>query len=259
MTIINNSAAAQPSGMSISKSNVLVSRVPVITSAGAGENAANISSPDHSLNYTSGSSLNYFSVAYGIVQNVDYVGISGHTAAGVVGVTIELYDATTLIDSVTVSRNNNIMFTFAQRTFTNLIVKFVTSTVTQQVTLSFIAAGQHINIEGGEQAGYARNWLMRSTEDRVTTNLLAAPVGVTKKNVPLKGMLSLPNQTAVFVEGVWQNFIDFSYEQPFFIKEVSTKPNSSYICFNPKHGVKAHSQTRLLDVLTLAFIAYNGV
>jgi hypothetical protein len=221
--------------------------------------ALNISSPDHSLNYTSGSSSVYFSVAYGIVQNVSYVGVSGHTGAGTIGVTVELYDDTLLIDSVTITRNNNLMFTFDERTFTNLIVKFVTSSVAQQVTVSFIAAGSYINILTGEQAGYSRNWLVRSTVDRVTTNLLTAPVSVTQKNTALKGTLSLPTQTAVFAEGPWQNFIDFSYQQPFFIKEVLTKPNSSYVCFNPSHGVKAHSQTRMLDVLTLSFNAYNGI
>ena len=101
MTIVNNSAVAATVGISISTSNVLTATTPTITSPGVGEVALNISSPDHSLNYTSGSSSVYFSVAYGIVQNVSYVGVSGHTGAGTIGVTVELYDDTLLIDSVT--------------------------------------------------------------------------------------------------------------------------------------------------------------
>ena len=185
--------------------------------------------------------------------------ISGHTASGTVGATIELYNGATLVDSVTVSRNNNIMFTFTERSFSEMIIKFVTSQTTQQVTVSFIAAGKYLNIETGEQAGYSRAWLLRHTTESVTTNLLSAPVGVTQKNKPLKGSLSLPNELSSFAEVLWQTFIDFSYEQPFFIKEDSTKPQSSYVCFNPKHTIKAHPQTRLLDAINLGFMAYNGV
>jgi hypothetical protein len=262
MTIINNASAGSGSlndGISISTSNLLTSLTPTITSAGAGEVAANISSPDHSLNYTSSAAAVYFSVAYGATQSISYVGVSGHTGANNLGVTIELYDDTTLIDSVTMTRNHNAMFTFADQTFTNLIVKFVTANTTDQVTLSFIAAGEHIRIVEGEQAGYTRNWLLRSTTDRVTTNLLTAPVSSTQQKSSLKGVLSIPNLTAVFTESSWQNFIDFSYKQPFFIKEVSSKPQSTYICFNPSHSVKAHPQTRLLNSVTAAFTAYNGL
>ena len=261
MTIINNGAAvgAASDGLSISTSNLLFAVVPTVTSAGVDEVPANISSPDHSLNYTSSSAAEYFSVIYGVVPSISYVAISGHTGANNLGVTIELYDDTTLIDSVTMSRNHNAMFTFVDKAFTNLIVKFVTANITDQVTVSFIAAGEHIRIVEGEQAGYSRNWLLRSNTEKVTTNLLTAPVSVTQKSKALKGTLSVPNLTATFAETLWQNFIDFSYQEPFFIKEVSSKPESSYICFNPKHSVKAHPQTRLLDSVTVSFNAFNGL
>lgn len=261
MTIINNLAgvSVDSEGLSISTSNLLVGVTPTVTSAGAGEVPANISSPDHSLNYTSSAAAEYFSVSYGATTSISYVAVSGHTGANNLGVTVELYDDITLVDSVTMTRNHNVMFTFVDKTFTNLIVKFVTANTTDQVTVSFIAAGEHIRIVEGEQAGYSRNWLLRSNTEKVTTNLLSAPVTVTQKNTALKGTLSIPNLTAIFTETLWQNFIDFSYQEPFFIKEVSTKPESSYICFNPKHGVKAHPQTRLLDSVAVSFTAFNGL
>jgi hypothetical protein len=261
MTIINNAATAQAAiaGLSISTSNVLITRTPVITSQGIGEVAANISSPDHSLNYTSGTQALDFTVSYGVTQNITYVAISGQNSAGAIGSTIQLYDGATLIQSVTTTRNHNIMFTFALRSFADLIVKFQTAQNTQQVTVSFIAAGTHLNVETGEQAGYSRTWLLRHTQESVTTNLVSAPVGTIQKNKPLMGNLSLPNETAIFAEGLWQTFMDFSYEQPFFIKEVESKPESSYICFNPKHSITAHPQTRKLDAVSLKFTAYNGL
>lgn len=262
MTIINNAASAvgaTSEGLSISTSNLLFGVTPTVTSAGIGEIPANISTPDHSLNYTSSSAAEYFSVSYGATTSISYVAISGHTAATNLGVTIELYDGETLIQSVTITRNYNVMFTFVDKTFADLIVKFVTANITDQVTVSFIAAGEHIRIVEGEQAGYSRNWLLRGTTDRVTTNLLNAPVSVTQKTMGLNGTLSIPNLTANFTETFWQNFIDFSFKEPFFIKEVSSKPQSSYICFNPKHGIKAHPQTRVLNSVTVSFTAFNGL
>ena len=66
-------------------------------------------------------------------------------------------------------------------------------------------------------------------------------------------------ELAIFTEGTWQDFVDFSFEQPFFIKEFQDKPESSYICYDPMPGVKSHPQTPTLDVITLKFTVYNGL
>ena len=260
MTFISNVASQVLSdGISISTSNVLTDQTPVITDAGIGETPSNISDWDHSLNYTCGSSIADFTVSYGAQTNISYVGISGHTAATLAQATIELYNDTTLIGRAVISRNHNIMFTFPSQAFQDLIVKFITVPNSYQTTVSFIAAGQHLTIETGEQAGYKRAWLNRHTTQRTTTNLVVGPVAGTRKAVSLPGSLSFPNEAAAFAEGAWQTFIDFSFDQPFFIKEQQDKPESTYICSNPKHGINAHAQTRQLDVLTLKFTAYNGL
>ena len=245
--------------LSISTSNVLIGVTPTITDAGTGEIAVNISDPDHSLNYTCGSTSANFAVDYGAQTNINYVGVSGHNAATPANATVQLYDGATLIDAVTIKRNHNIMFTFATMSFTNLKVVFVTSPLTYQTTLSFIAAGQHLSISSGEQAGYKRAWLNRSTTQKTTTNLTVAPIASTVKSKSLKGSLSFPNEAALFTEGDWQDFIDFSFEQPFFIKEQTSKPESSYLCFDPNHDIKAHSQTRDLNGIMFKFTAYNGL
>ena len=260
MTIINNAAlATDTQGLSISTSNVLLSLTPVITDAGAGEVAANISDPDHSLNYSCGSTTVDFSVSYGALTNINYVGISGHTASTPAQATVELYNGATLVDSVVIKRNHNIMFTFPTQTFQDLIVKFVTVPKSYRMTVSFIAAGEHLTIPTGEQAGYTRNWLNRGITQRTVSTLTVGPISSTQKSKALKGSLSLPNQSAVFTEGLWQTFIDFSYEQPFFMKEFKTRPESTYLCYDPISGVKSHPQTRTLDVVTLKFTAYNGL
>jgi hypothetical protein len=245
--------------LSISTSNVLIGVTPTITDAGTGELAANISDPDHSLNYTCGSSTANFTVSYGARTNISYVGVSGHNAATPANATVQLYDGATLIDAVTIKRNHNIMFTFATMSFTDLKIVFITTPLTYQTTLSFIAAGQHLTIASGEQAGYNRAWLNRSTVQKTTTDLSAAPVSglITKK--ARKQTLRFSNQAALFTEDQWQDFIDFSFDQPFFIKEQASKPESSYLCFKPAHDIDAHSQTRDLNVIILKFTAFTGL
>jgi len=260
MTIINNVAlATDTDGLSMTTSNVLLDQVPVITDPGTNEIASNISDPDHSLNYTCGTLVSDFSVSYGAQTEISYVAISGHTAATPTQATIELYNDTTLIDSVVLQRNNNVMFTFPIQAFQDLIVKFITVPNNYQMTVSFIAAGQHITIARGEQAGYSRNWLNRHRTQRTASNLEVGPISSTQRSKALKGSLSLPNELAIFTEDTWQTFLDFSYEQPFFIKEFNSKPESTYICYDPLPGVKSHSQTRALDVITLKFTVFNGL
>ena len=246
-------------GLSISSTNVLLDVIPTITDPGTNEVAANISDPNHSLNYTCGTAVADFDISYGAQSNISYVAISGHTAATAAPATIELYDGVTLIDSVDLTRNNNVMFTFLEWDFTDLIVRFVTVPNNFQTTVSYIAAGQYITIEKGQQAGYARNWLNRHITQRTASTTEVGPISSTQKSKALKGKLSLPNELAIFSNGVWQDFIDFSYEQPFFIKEVKSLPESSYICYDPLPSVKSHPTTTTLDVITLSFAVYNGL
>jgi hypothetical protein len=245
--------------LSISTSNVLINATPFITDQGVQQTASNISDPDHSVNYTCGSSTANFTVSYGARTNISYVGVSGHNAATPANATVQLYDGATLIDAVTIKRNHNIMFTFATMNFADLKVVFITAPLTYQTTLSFMAAGQHLTIASGEQAGYNRAWLNRSTVQKTTTDLSAAPVSglITKK--ARKQTLRFSNQAALFTEDQWQDFIDFSSEQPFFIKEQASKPESSYLCFKPAHDIDAHSQTRDLNVIILKFTAFTGL
>jgi hypothetical protein len=244
--------------MKISVSNVLINLIPGITNAST-DDAANISSPNHSLNYTSGGGVGNFAVSYGAHLNISYVAISGHNAATINSATVQLFDGATMLFSMQITRNNNIMFTFAERSFTDLIVKFITIPNTYQMTVSFIAAGKAIDIPRGEQGGYKRQWLNRSTTQRTVSTFEVAPIGGTQKSKALKGVLMIPDSSKVFSEDEWQDFIDFSFEQPFFIKEQNAKPQSSYICYDPKFDIASHAQTLDLNVLSLKFTLYNGL
>lgn len=246
--------------MIVTTSNNLIGVLPtIVTDAGAGQVPNNISDPDHSLTYTSGTATDAFLVSFGVQNAISYVALSGHNAALTSAATVSVYDGATLIDSVTISRNHNLLLTFDIRNFTDLRVGFAVTPNNQATTISYIAAGTYLEVPRGEQSGYSRKWLSRQITSKTTTNLLAAPTGATQKRTALKGNLSIPNQTIDFIETSWQDFIDFSFTQPFFIKEDDTKAESSYICYNPKHDIKAHSQTRTLANASLKFNAYNGL
>ena len=257
--IITIAPIAQSAGMAISLTNVLTNVVPVVTDAAIGSVPSNVTNPDHSLTLSSGVAVTDFQLSFGGFADLTYVAISGHDASTPDQATIELFDGVTLIDSVILKRNNNVMFTFDLRSFSDLIIKFITVPNTFMTTVSYIAAGQHMLISGGEQAGYKRSWLKRHLKQKTTLGLQSSPIATTKRRKPLRASLSLPNELVAFSRDTWQTFLDFAETQPFFIREVDSLPESTYICFDPKEDVVAHAQTRSLDVLRLNFMAYNGL
>lgn len=252
-------------GIKITTDNFLSEfQAPIIRqSANPNGDPQNIVSPDHSLTYTSvpdGSGI--FELEFGTVEDIEYVAISGHTVvarANLSGV-IEIYSSNTLLDSVRLSRNNNVMFTFDEpREIGNLRVFFRASSRLSEVTVSYVAAGRLIDIEEGEQAGYKRNWLKRSIKQRTTSNRTSAPVSAIQKTEPLTATLNIPNIDAHLSQNEYQDFIDYTFDQPFFIKEVDELPESCYICYDPEHDIVAHRATPLLNRASIKFKAYNGL
>lgn len=246
--------------MIVTTSNQLIGVTPTILSdAGVGEVPDNITDPDHSLTYTSGSAVDDFTIGFGAFNGIGYVAISGHDAAAINPATIEILNNGVSVQTVTITRNHNLVFSFATANFTDLQVKFLATPNTTPVTVSYIAAGTFLEVPRGEQAGYSRNWLKRHLTQQTSTNFQVGPTATTQKRKALKGKLSSPNQELTFIESEWQTLVDFTFEQPFFIKEIDSRPESSYLCYNAIHDTKAHNETRLLDNLTLSFTAYNGL
>jgi hypothetical protein len=246
--------------MLVTTSNKILNVVPTIqVDAGAGQTPANISDPDHSLTYTSGTSTGAFRISFGAQTDISYVAISGHNAVGASDATVNIKDGVTLIDTVTISRNHNLFFSFTLQDFTDLRIEFTVTPNNQLTTVSYIAAGTYLAVPRGEQAGYSRQWLKRHLTSQTSTNLTVGPTAVTQKRKSLKGSLIIPNQTIDFIETQWQAFIDFTFEQPFFIKEDDTKAESSYICYNPEHDAKANAQNRGLVDASMTFSVYNGL
>jgi hypothetical protein len=250
--------------MIITKSNVLLGVTPTVIDPGAGQDPDDVTDQDHSRVYTSGTDTgSTFSLSFGAVSDITYVAISGHNGT-VPGADLEVNISDSgggAVATATVSRNHNMVITFASQSFTNLRVSFSTVSSSFPVSVSFIAAGQYLTVPNeGEQGGYTRGWLARTLKQRVSSNLNYAPTALTKRRSGLKASLSIPNASTVFSRGEWQDFIDFAESNLFFIRESDSLPESSYICMNPTlNTAKAHGQTRALDALSLKFDAYNGL
>lgn len=251
--------------MLISKSNVLNGLVPTVTTGNnSTQNAGDITDPDHSTSYlANGSTL---IVEFGSVPSINYVAISGHNAASVSGggvANLRLFDGTTQVQFAAVVRDNVVFFNFTQQSFTNLRVQIaaVGGTTQSGISVSFIAGGLAFTVpNGGETSGYARNYLTRPYKSRVSSDAAASPTAIVRQRQALKGTLTLPNMLDGFVAGEWQDFLDFTVNEPFFIKELEGRDESAYICFEPTYSAPtAHPDTRALHNAKIQFRAFNGL
>jgi len=247
----------------ISTSNLLRTVTPVILAAASADDPLAITSPDYSFNYTSSNAAANFEISFGVTSTIDHVAISGHNAATLGAFNIVILDnGITVLTTPSFTTNRDLMISISPaQTFVDLQVRFITTPTTFTTTVSFIAAGISFVVPNdGEQAGFNRSWLGRQLTERVTTTINAAPVAVLKRRKPLRGTLNIPNALTTFSQDTWQDFFDFILREPFFIKEIDTQSDTSYVCFEPTLTTpKAHGQTRALDNLNLRFLAFNGL
>ena len=245
--------------LSISTSSLL--RTPSdVSNPGVNESITYISNPDHSLTFTTGNGACTFTYDAddGDTDLISYVGISGHNIGE--GGVVTVYHGGTLVGTHTVGKRNNvIMITFTPQVFTSIAITVTPVSAGTPTTFSYIDGGSYLSIETGEQAGYKRNWLNRGLTQKTTSNTQGAPASSLLKRIPLTGTLSLPNELSGFSRDEWQDFIDYAYEYPFFVKEVESNAASSYVCFDPKFSTESHAQTLALDSLSVTFKAYNGL
>lgn len=247
--------------MILTKSNVLTT-APSVTSGSSTDLPSSIINQDFSLNYTS-SSKTGLTIEFGSTVSIDYVAVAGIILKGnSAGASkVQLFDSTTLIKEVFISRNNVIVFNFDAQTFTNLKVVLSNPTGDIEPTVSYIAAGNTVTVpNSGETSGHSRSWLNRKFKTKTTVSNNSAPVAALRKTVVENGRLSIPNALTTFCEGDMQVFLDFAEDNLFFINEDATKPQSSYCCSELFSATfKAHSDTRSLNNISLSFKVYRGV
>lgn len=257
--------------MIITKSNVLDGVTPTIVSGASGDNPASLTDPDFSTNYTS-SSASTLAFDCGATGTISYVAIAGILAADPNASTPARMRIANVggswIRNIQVNRNHAIVATFEPQSFSNLRIQLEAANTVSNPTISYIAAGLHFEVpNNGEQAGYNRQFLARNYKQKTTSNGRGAPTAILRERTPAKGKLNLRNMTREFTENEWQEFLDFSQDNHFFIREqaiaessTSQINNSAYICYNIKDNrVTAHNLTRALNDCSLSFEVFNGL
>lgn len=262
--------------MIITTSNVLLGLSPSITTGASSDVSSNLTDPDFSTVYVS-SSQTKLTMEFGSIPNIGYVAVAGFNIAegnkdreGELS-RVRVYDGQTLLKTNQIIRDNCVVMTFDDRTFSNLRIGLRNFSGKANPVCTFVAAGSYITVpNSGEVGGYNRQFLSRNTKQKTTNNNLAAPVSILRKAIAAKGTLSLPNMTKAFSENEWQSFLDFSENNFFFIQEqqseliavnVNSGINSSaYLCYNViSNKVTAHQSTRQLNNISLGFNVYNGL
>lgn len=255
--------------MIITKSNVLLGLTPTVSEGASTDSEANLTDPDFSTSYIS-SNQNNLTADFGAIANISYIAVAGvNIAAQLNNGGITVLDENTTIKTNYIDRNNCVVITFNTRTFTNLRIRLFNTNSSINPQCHFMAAGLYFTApNSGEISGYNRQFLNRNFKNKVTTNSSAAPTAVLRNRVAAKGSLSLPNVTKSFSENEWQDFLDFAFENYFFIREndgtiiSDTEENnqSAYVCYEPsKNTVTAHDSTRALNNLSLSFKVFNGL
>lgn len=264
--------------MFISKSNALYGRTPNILEGVSSDTPSAISNPDFSVNYTA--SGGRIVLSFGAVSSLDYIAVCASNLGTSGKITVRNGDSSAGYNSVRGQylneRDHVCMFNFERENFSNLKIVVDSENSNSPPTIFYIAAGQSIKVpNGGETAGYQRNWLGRGYQSRVQGNDLAAPIAYLQRRVALNGSLNLPNMTKGFTRTEIQEFYDYALSQPFFVCEqedlvtfsnyesyrsAGGLPEASYICFNPSFTAPtAHSATRALNDFKLSFECYNGL
>jgi hypothetical protein len=256
--------------MIITTSNVLKNTTPTVTTGISTDLPQNLTDPDFSAIYISSDQFTLIA-EFGVVGNIDHVAVAGLNIKGNGSGSsyVRVYDVNILRATINVTTNQVVVVSFTEQSFTNLRVEVVNGAGTENPIVSYISAGLSITVpNGGEQAGYNRQFLQRNVTNKTIINSEAAPITALKKKKPAKGRLNIPNVTRSFSETTWQDFLDFGIDNYFFIKEQedvvisesSGTNESSYLCYNiTGNTVRAHSQTRALNDISLSFTVFNGL
>ena len=261
--------------MRISTTNVLLGVIPIVNDGLSSDDPANVTDPDFSTSYT-GTDNNKLTFIFGATSLINYIAVAGLNIKGNSDLTsfVRVTEDNTIITTSYVVRNNCVMLTFPSMSFSKLRVVINNGAGNVLPAVRFIAGGTYLQLpQGGESAGYNRQFLNRNTTTKSTLSNISAPTSVLKKKVSAKGTLSLPNMTRSFTENEWQNFLDFSSNNYFFIREqdpvnfnegdtfyTDTTAHTSYLCFDVTGtNTAAHAQTRLLNNISLNFKVFNGL
>jgi len=158
--------------MLLTATNIFAGLTPVISDNPSSDDPANLTNPDFSLNYTS-TSKQSMSIDFGVTPEINYVAVAGINIAGNGDGTsrIRVRDGTEVIAITFLKRNHCVVLSFPARVFVDLKIGVLNGTQDQEVTVTYVAGGNTLTVpNGGEVAGYNRQWLNRKPSNKNKDN-----------------------------------------------------------------------------------------
>jgi hypothetical protein len=257
--------------MRVTLSNNISNNIPKMITGGISEDLPkNVIKPDFSDIYVS-SDPQRLTMSFGVVNACDHIAVAGLNIKGNGNGTsrVRVTDAGVLIRTVNVTNDQVVVIQFPKQSFTDLRIGLYKETGIGNPSVAYVAAGLSFEVpNGGEQAGYNRQFLARNNTNKTTVDGLSAPISQLRKKKQARGKLSIPNATKEFSETTYQTFLDFASSNIFFITEqegvypsqFTGTNSSSYLCYDlGNNSVSAHAMTRSLNVISFDFRVFNGL
>lgn len=239
--------------MFLSKTNALRESNLTISGGDSQYPVSNMLLQDFSLEYWgTGQSDLTFTLGF----DADYIAFAGayYGKCSTVRISYDLYGAPFTVDHT--PRNDSVLgFVFPDGS-TNQVLTFVGTAA--PIAIAHLAAGDTLEVPGGEQAGYKRLWSTPASQSRTQTNK-GIPTATVLQSVALSSQLNVNNVTTEFVRNEWYDFMSNAIRNGFYIFEDDNYPDSTYYGYGvAPTPATAHATTRALQNVSLKFDAWTG-
>lgn len=248
--------------MYISTSNTLTDGNVTITEDAGANPLQYLLNKDFSEIYRSGTSSNFFRIELE-TDEVGYIGLSGLDVFGKVSkIEIEYWDGVAYVVDGTynITSDSTIMHVnTASMTYTKWRITFTKILSNSIIGVAYLAAGTCWDVpNGGEESGYARPWSTPAYKQRTQTNL-GMPTAKVIESTGISGTLKFNNISNIDIEEVWVPMQGFAVVNGVFVVEEETRGDRGYYCYDCiPSSVKAHSQTRELQNVSMKFSCWTG-
>lgn len=249
--------------MFISKSNILdITNTTVVTDGSGNIPTEYLLNKDFSEVYRSGTASNIFRVELDVV-GINYIAIAGLDVFGIcTKIDFEYWNGSSYVIAETQNVTSNATLMFVNTTgivADKWRVAFTKVFSNLRVGLAYIAAGNYWEVpNGGEQSGYQRPWSTPSYKQR-TQNNQGMPTSSVIESMGVSSTLNIANVRTSEVISNWEPLQGYAVRNGVFINENPNYLDQSYYCYNCiPSAVKAHSQTRELQNLSMKFTAWTG-
>lgn len=247
--------------MHISTSSILTGDdVSVTIGSNSSSDISYMISSDFSEQYIGAQSNQFFAIEID-VENLGYIGISGSNIYdNASAIAFQYWNGSAWVTEVSYQPEWNatvmhVVLNEAEK-YRIYITKILSNIA---IVVPLVSAGNVWEVSNnGEQAGYSRAWSTPQLTQRTQDNL-GMPTSQVIQTTKISGGLTLSNLSTDDTHNVWSPFQYYALKSGFFLVESTDEEDHAYYCYNVKpQAVKAHSQTRSLQIASIKFDCWTG-